>query len=72
MINKYTTQKRRYFSSTEAYTVDVVIEEDGSLDQWIEVNDFPLCAGKGTPIQNLIELRDLINDVVADLQGVNQ
>lgn len=72
-MNKYTAQIRRYFSNTEAYTADVIIEEDGSLDEWIEVEELILHKNPNlTPLQNLIELRDLLNDVITDLQGVDQ
>lgn len=71
MPNKYINKKITYFSKSEAYQVLVELESDGNLDKWIEISNIreTLVLDKGNrfPFDNLIELRDLLNDVISDL-----
>lgn len=75
-MNRYTETVKRYFSDEDAlYTVEVVIEEDGTWDQWAKLSmigceDVYLSAtgvvGEDSALQNVIMLRDLLNDVIRD------
>lgn len=68
---KYTETRHKYFSDEDAsYTLILTFEEDGTLDQWAQLqvhsDIVELSCARGNVIENIKHLRNLLDEVLAD------